>query len=111
VSFSFSRKNYPLKQTGLLNLPKHPVSTTSHTLVDVFHNLLQRIDLFSPAPDRLTGGGKEIQCGWLKDKFGIPWQIVPGNLPELIIKNPKAMQAMMGMKKINLAELERAANC
>ncbi len=59
---------------------------------------------------KLTEGGKEIQCGWLKDKFGIAWQIVPGNLPELIIKNPKAMQAMMGMKKINLAELERAAN-
>jgi predicted 3-demethylubiquinone-9 3-methyltransferase (glyoxalase superfamily) len=57
---------------------------------------------------KLTEGGKEIQCGWLKDKFGLTWQIVPGRLPELI-KNPKALQAMMQMKKINIAELERAA--
>ena len=57
---------------------------------------------------KLTAGGKEIQCGWLKDKFGVTWQIVPGRLPELI-KNPKAMQAMMQMKKLDIAELERAA--
>ena len=57
---------------------------------------------------KLTAGGSEIQCGWLKDKFGLCWQIVPGRLPELI-KSPKAMQAMMGMKKLDIAELERAA--
>jgi predicted 3-demethylubiquinone-9 3-methyltransferase (glyoxalase superfamily) len=55
-----------------------------------------------------AGGGKESQCGWLKDKFGLSWQIVPARLPELV-KHPKAMQAMMGMKKIDIAELERAA--
>lgn len=55
-----------------------------------------------------ANGGKESQCGWLKDKFGLSWQIVPSRLPELV-KNPKAMQAMMGMKKIDIAELERAA--
>jgi predicted 3-demethylubiquinone-9 3-methyltransferase (glyoxalase superfamily) len=54
-----------------------------------------------------SGGGSESQCGWLKDKFGLSWQIVPTRLPELI-KNPKAMQAMMGMKKIDIGELERA---
>jgi predicted 3-demethylubiquinone-9 3-methyltransferase (glyoxalase superfamily) len=58
--------------------------------------------------EKLTAGGTESQCGWLKDKFGLSWQIVPTRLPELV-KNPKAMQAMMGMKKIDLAELERAA--
>jgi len=57
---------------------------------------------------KLTAGGSEIQCGWLKDKFGLCWQIVPGRLPELI-KSPKAMQAMMGMKKLDIAELERSA--
>jgi predicted 3-demethylubiquinone-9 3-methyltransferase (glyoxalase superfamily) len=57
---------------------------------------------------KLTAGGQEIQCGWLKDKFGLCWQIVPSRLPELI-KNPKAMQAMMKMKKFDIAELERAA--
>jgi len=53
-------------------------------------------------------GGSESRCGWLKDKFGLTWQIVPARLVELI-KHPKAMQAMMGMKKLVIAELVRAA--
>ena len=57
---------------------------------------------------KLTAGGSEVQCGWLKDKFGLCWQIVPARLPELI-KHPKAMQAMLKMKKLDIAELERAA--
>ena len=55
-----------------------------------------------------SAGGSEIQCGWLKDKFGLSWQIVPARLPDLI-KHLKAMQAMMGMKKLIIADLERAA--
>ena len=57
---------------------------------------------------RLTAGGRESQCGWLKDKFGLSWQVVPTRLPRLI-RNPKAMQVMMQMKKLNIAELEAAA--
>lgn len=57
---------------------------------------------------KLTEGGSEIACGWLRDKFGLAWQIVPARLPELI-RNPKAMAAMMGMKKLVIAELESAA--
>jgi len=57
---------------------------------------------------KLSAGGAEIQCGWLKDKFGLCWQIVPARLPDLI-KNPKAMQAMLKMKKLDIAELELAA--
>jgi len=57
---------------------------------------------------KLTEGGSEGRCGWLKDRFGLSWQVVPSRLPELI-KHPKAMQAMMGMKKIDIGELERAA--
>jgi len=57
---------------------------------------------------KLTAGGSEGQCGWLKDKFGLSWQIVPARLPDLI-KNPKAMQAMLQMKKLVIAELERTA--
>lgn len=53
-------------------------------------------------------GGSEIACGWLKDKFGLSWQIVPARWPQLI-NNPKAMQAMMKMKKLVIADLERAA--
>lgn len=56
---------------------------------------------------RLTEGGSEVACGWLRDKFGLAWQVVPSRIPELL-KSPKAMQAMMGMKKLVIAELERA---
>jgi predicted 3-demethylubiquinone-9 3-methyltransferase (glyoxalase superfamily) len=57
---------------------------------------------------RLSAGGSEGQCGWLKDKFGLSWQIVPARLPELV-RHPKAMQAMLQMNKLDIAELERAA--
>jgi predicted 3-demethylubiquinone-9 3-methyltransferase (glyoxalase superfamily) len=57
---------------------------------------------------KLSAGGSEGQCGWLKDKFGLSWQVVPTRLPELI-RTPKAMQAMLRMKKLDIAELERAA--
>jgi predicted 3-demethylubiquinone-9 3-methyltransferase (glyoxalase superfamily) len=57
---------------------------------------------------KLTAGGQEIACGWLKDKFGLCWQVVPARLADLL-QSSKAMQAMMKMKKLDLAELERAA--
>ncbi len=57
---------------------------------------------------KLSAGGNEVQCGWLRDKFGLAWQVVPARMIELI-KNPKAMEAMMQMKKIDIAEIERAA--
>jgi predicted 3-demethylubiquinone-9 3-methyltransferase (glyoxalase superfamily) len=57
---------------------------------------------------KLTAGGKEIQCGWLVDKFGLSWQVVPAQILELV-KHPNAMKAMMGMIKMDVAELERAA--
>ena len=57
---------------------------------------------------KLTAGGTEVACGWLKDKFGVSWQVVPARIGELI-KTPKAMEAMMKMKKLDIAELERAA--
>ena len=57
---------------------------------------------------KLSAGGSESQCGWLKDRFGLSWQIVPARLLELI-KRPRVMQAMLQMKKIDIAEIERAA--
>ncbi|TSD46134.1 VOC family protein [Rhodococcus sp. KBS0724] len=62
----------------------------------------------------LTEGGEESQCGWLKDKFGLSWQVVPSRLLELMhdpdrAKAQRVMDAMMQMKKIDVAELERAA--
>ena len=63
--------------------------------------------------DKLTEGGQEVACGWLKDKFGLPWQITPVRLIELITnKDPekakRAMQAMMQMIKIDIPTLEKA---
>jgi len=58
---------------------------------------------------QLTDGGVEVQCGWLTDKFGLSWQIVPKGLGNLI-KTPKGMAAMMKMVKFDIAELERAAS-
>ena len=55
----------------------------------------------------LVSGGTESQCGWLRDKFGLSWQIVPTKLPQMI-RNPKAMHAMLKMKKLDIAELEKA---
>jgi predicted 3-demethylubiquinone-9 3-methyltransferase (glyoxalase superfamily) len=56
---------------------------------------------------KLTAGGSEIQCGWLRDRFGLCWQVVPSRLADLL-KHPKAMQAMMQMKKLDIGALERA---
>jgi predicted 3-demethylubiquinone-9 3-methyltransferase (glyoxalase superfamily) len=57
---------------------------------------------------KLSVSATDMQCGWLKDKFGLSWQIVPARISELI-RHPKAMQAMLRMKKLDIAELERAA--
>jgi predicted 3-demethylubiquinone-9 3-methyltransferase (glyoxalase superfamily) len=63
---------------------------------------------------KLSDGGEEGPCGWLKDKFGVSWQIVPTALPRLLgnpdrEKSQRVMQAMLKMKKIEIGELERAA--
>jgi predicted 3-demethylubiquinone-9 3-methyltransferase (glyoxalase superfamily) len=59
--------------------------------------------------DKLTAdGGREVECGWLDDKFGLSWQIVPENIGALL-KHPKAMEAMMTMTKFVIADLEAAA--
>jgi predicted 3-demethylubiquinone-9 3-methyltransferase (glyoxalase superfamily) len=62
----------------------------------------------------LQGDGQESQCGWLKDKFGLSWQIVPTILGQLLSdpdphKSKRAMEAMLKMKKIDIPTLQRAA--
>jgi predicted 3-demethylubiquinone-9 3-methyltransferase (glyoxalase superfamily) len=61
----------------------------------------------------LSAGGQEIQCGWLTDKFGVTWQIVPATLLDMLSSADKAaaqrtFTAMMGMKKFEMAALQRA---
>lgn len=62
----------------------------------------------------LAGGGEESQCGWLKDRFGVSWQVVPAEMGE-IMSNPdpekaaRTTQAMLGMRKLDIAALRAAA--
>jgi predicted 3-demethylubiquinone-9 3-methyltransferase (glyoxalase superfamily) len=79
------------------------VSCESQEEVDYFWNAF------------LADGGTEDACGWLKDRFGLSWQIIPNRLMELLTdpdagRSQRAMQAMLQMKKIDIAELERAAD-
>jgi predicted 3-demethylubiquinone-9 3-methyltransferase (glyoxalase superfamily) len=62
----------------------------------------------------LSEGGEEGPCGWLKDRFGVSWQIVPTRLPELLAnpdpeRSQRVMTAMLAMRKIDIAALEAAA--
>ena len=63
---------------------------------------------------KLSAGGKEVQCGWLKDKYGLSWQIVPTILGELlsskdVSKSQRVMQAMLKMVKLDIKKLKEAA--
>jgi predicted 3-demethylubiquinone-9 3-methyltransferase (glyoxalase superfamily) len=65
--------------------------------------------------ERLTEGGQEIQCGWLKDRFGLSWQVVPTGMDEAL-NDPdperarRAMEAMLGMVKLDIAAIRSAAD-
>lgn len=63
--------------------------------------------------DQLSAGGQQVQCGWLKDKYGVSWQVVPTALPRLLSgsdgeKTRRVAQAMMQMKKLDIQVLQRA---
>ena len=63
---------------------------------------------------KLSAGGQEVQCGWLKDKYGLSWQIVPAELGELIgekdpARSQRVMSALMQMVKLEIAKLRAAA--
>jgi predicted 3-demethylubiquinone-9 3-methyltransferase (glyoxalase superfamily) len=71
----------------------------------------EEVDYFWKA--LIEGGGREDQCGWLKDRFGLSWQVTPRQLIEMLgdrdqEKAQRAMKAMLQMKKIDIAELQRA---
>jgi predicted 3-demethylubiquinone-9 3-methyltransferase (glyoxalase superfamily) len=92
-----------MRFTAMNGGPGHPF-TDAISLVVRCENQQQIDNYWS----RLTEGGAEVACGWLKDKFGLSWQIVPARIGELL-QNATAMQAMMQMKKLDIAEMERAA--
>lgn len=62
---------------------------------------------------RLTEGGQEVECGWLKDRYGLAWQVIPADLGRWIAgkdsaRSGRVLQAIMGMKKLDLATLKKA---
>jgi predicted 3-demethylubiquinone-9 3-methyltransferase (glyoxalase superfamily) len=63
--------------------------------------------------EKLSAGGSDFQCGWLKDKFGLSWQVVPTELPEMLgnpdpEKSQRVMKAMLAMKKLDIRALREA---
>ncbi len=65
--------------------------------------------------DQLSAGGEEGQCGWLKDRYGLSWQVVPAGMEEVFAdpdpqRAQRAMQAMLGMRKLDVAALRSAAD-
>lgn len=61
--------------------------------------------------DNLTDGGTEIQCGWLQDKYGVTWQIIPADLPTWLMSGTNAnhvMEVMLPMKKLDMQKLQEA---
>lgn len=65
--------------------------------------------------EKLSKGGKKSRCGWLEDKYGVSWQIIPRTLGELLyskdpVKSNQVMQAMLKMDKIIIADLKKAYN-
>jgi predicted 3-demethylubiquinone-9 3-methyltransferase (glyoxalase superfamily) len=63
--------------------------------------------------DKLSEGGQKVECGWVKDKYGLSWQVVPSILPELLQRGSengdRVMKAVMKMTKLDIAEMKRAA--
>jgi predicted 3-demethylubiquinone-9 3-methyltransferase (glyoxalase superfamily) len=96
---------------GMNGGPDHPFTEAISFWVDCEDQA--EIDFYWDA--LLAGGGKEDQCGWLKDRFGLSWQVVPRRLVELLNdadpeRAGRAMTEMMQQVKIDVAALERAAD-
>jgi len=98
---SFTGLNGGQQQFGFNEAISFVVNCESQEEVDYFWDALS------------SNGGEESVCGWLKDRYGVSWQITPTGMDEML-SSPnqegakRAMEAMLGMKKIDLAELQRA---
>jgi predicted 3-demethylubiquinone-9 3-methyltransferase (glyoxalase superfamily) len=74
----------------------------------IFCETQQEIDYYW---SKLTAGGQESHCGWLKDKFGLSWQVIPTALPQMLMdegSGQRVMKSMLQMRKIDIAALKRA---
>ena len=106
VSFELDGQRFVALNGG----PAHPFTEAVSFVVDCSSQ--EEVDRYW---DALTeDGGEESVCGWLRDRWGLSWQIVPSRLPELLTdpdreKSQRVMQAMLQMRKIDIAGLEAAA--
>ena len=107
VEFELAGQNFILLNGG-------PIFTHSEAMSFVIHTDDQ--DETDRLWNAIVGnGGQESQCGWCKDRWGVSWQITPKRLIELNFENPdpasakRAMEAMLQMRKIDIATIERAA--
>jgi predicted 3-demethylubiquinone-9 3-methyltransferase (glyoxalase superfamily) len=106
VEFTLAGTNY----MGLNGGPQYPF--TEAVSFQIYCDDQPEVDRLWTA---LTDGGSEVACGWLKDRWGLSWQIVPTRLMELLNDSDperarRVQEAMMKMVKIDIAEIERAAN-
>jgi predicted 3-demethylubiquinone-9 3-methyltransferase (glyoxalase superfamily) len=95
---------------GINGGPQFPFTEAVSFLIDCADQA--EVDYFW---ERLTAGGQEVQCGWLKDRYGLSWQVVPQGMDEALndpdpARAQRAMQAMLGMVKLDIAALRAAAD-
>lgn len=104
--FSLDGEEFMAMDSGI----KHDFTFTPAVSFFVYCDTQKEIDYFW---EKLTDGGKEVECGWLEDKYGVSWQIVPAKMFSLLnnpdkAKAERAMKAMMKMKKLDIKILEEA---
>lgn len=108
LSVNFELDGQPF--TGINGGPVFPFTEAVSLLIDCKDQA--EIDHYW---EKLTDGGEEVQCGWLKDRYGLSWQVVPAGW-EAIVNDPdrerarRATEAMLGMVKLDLAALQAAAD-
>lgn len=108
ATFSLEGEEFMVMDSSI----KHNFNFTPAVSFTVYCETQEEVDYFW---NELTAGGKEVECGWLEDKYGISWQIVPTIFVKLLHqpdkeKSKRVMQAMMKMKKFDIAALEEAQN-
>jgi predicted 3-demethylubiquinone-9 3-methyltransferase (glyoxalase superfamily) len=107
ITFEIDGREYQAFNGG----PGHPFSDS----FSLFATVDTQEELDAAWNRLLEDGGRAVACGWLADKFGVSWQIVPSVLPELLsdpdpARAGRAMQAMLGMVKLDIAALKAAAD-
>jgi predicted 3-demethylubiquinone-9 3-methyltransferase (glyoxalase superfamily) len=107
VSFEIDGREYQAFNGG----PGH----TFTDAISLVANVDTQEELDAAWSKLLEGGGEPVACGWLKDKFGVSWQIVPSVLGELLTdpdpeRSSRALKAMLSMVKLDIAELKAAAD-